>query len=398
MVGRTLSLSRASRHALSLARASRLRRTFSSERAPFAYAVINPLDPTMGRGGFLSVLREMNPLTVTPIGWLALVAVRTDGATSTNFDGIDDDHLFELTAHIMKQRGLMESDPDSKPSDVTLSREKLAVPGTVAAVEFHEVWRMEADRYGRPEWIGPMNARGVVEASHDDGTTDVAVRDADSAQFLDLSKDPPMPVPDYMRPALVDYGPARADAAGELLRDTQDERGRPGFVARVPNSRLLNQAVFFEMYLYEPLHSLRFKLAMVTPEPLRFDDILFRYANSGELLNAAQLRYETARAVVKGEIRVHLGDSLFDTAVPVHDPTVVVAPSSVMLASASGGVVFVLTFFGGIIACHPAFGAAHLAWPLPPLGVIGAFLSMCWPNMWRFMPPPIGPRRRKLKL
>ena len=64
------------RHASRLARASR---SFGSQ--PFAYVVINPWDPTLGHGGALGILQEMNPLTASEIGIVALVARGRGSAT-----------------------------------------------------------------------------------------------------------------------------------------------------------------------------------------------------------------------------------------------------------------------------------------------------------------------------
>ena len=208
------------RHASRLARASR---SFGSQ--PFAYVVINPWDPTLGHGGALGILQEMNPLTASEIGIVALVAVRTHEASMTNFDGIDDDHFFELTGRVMAHRGLLESSAPDAP--LTLSREKLRVPGTPAQVQFDncksKVWAPD----GYFETTGPMRVQATVEALHeDDDAVDVAVSNFKSANLLDLHD---------------------AEARVRLVCDTTDELGRPGFVVRVPLARCTNHAEFLEV-------------------------------------------------------------------------------------------------------------------------------------------------------
>ena len=152
------------------------------------------------------------------------------------------------------------------------------------------------------------------------------------------------------------------------------------------------------MNLREPIDSTRFKLALLSPTPLRVADVEYRRAAGGALLGGAQLRSEKALALVRGDVHVHL-DGEVTSATQVLDPTVVVAPRAVMRDAARAAAGACLTIVGGVLACHPHVGnMASDAWPVPLVGVLLFGAAGCWPYTWRFMPPPLGPQRRELKL
>jgi hypothetical protein len=152
-------------------------------------------------------------------------------------------------------------------------------------------------------------------------------------------------------------------------------------------------------YLGEHLRLARNRVALCWPEPLALADVEFKVlrAKGGpptlEPLTEAQLATKNFGAILaSGEVKVFVkGEE-----VNVHDPTFVVPPPSarqqqhVIYASGAASVAASIVLIKGT-------GMGVFA-ALIPFGLSLAAAGSRWLAIWRFLPPPLGPKRKEVKL